>query len=271
MKIAILAAGTSKYFPLFIDKPKCLYHLNGMIQLERVIEDAKTIVDEKDIIIVAGYKAKYIERFLEKYPDVKLKINEKYAEAAIHSFRKAIEGEDDDFIFMFGDESISRTNLRRIAESKRKIAVLNTDKYWYYSLGIMKMRRDQINIINDEKYLSLEYIKDIFEFVNRKKYDYTFDINSGICIGYTMIDFILRVGNIKKIEDPQKFYIGTDIDFLFYDVNAEYIPDLDTIEDTDEYKNSFMLRVYTKCISEVLKLPRRIYQREKRKWMRLFQ
>ena len=52
MKIAILAAGTSKYFPIFIDKPKCLYHLNGEIQLKRVIEDAKQFVKDKDIIVV---------------------------------------------------------------------------------------------------------------------------------------------------------------------------------------------------------------------------
>ena len=44
MKIAILAAGGSNYFPLFIDKPKCLYHKDGKIQLEKVIETVKQVV-----------------------------------------------------------------------------------------------------------------------------------------------------------------------------------------------------------------------------------
>ena len=64
MKMAILAAGKSDFFPIFIDRPKCLYHLNGKIQLERVIEDCLKIVPEENIIVVAGYKYKKIEKFL---------------------------------------------------------------------------------------------------------------------------------------------------------------------------------------------------------------
>ena len=152
MKIAILAAGTSKYFPIFIDKPKCLYHLNGEIQLKRVIEDAKLFVNDKDIIVVGGYKYKYIQKFLEEnYPGIEFRVNEKYKGPAIYSFRKAIENINDDIVFMFGDESISRKNIKRIADSTRKLSILYHDNYWFYSLGIFKLRKDALYILNNDK------------------------------------------------------------------------------------------------------------------------
>ncbi len=254
MKIAILAAGTSKYFPLFIDKPKCLYHLNGEIQLKRVIEDAKKFVDEKNIIVIGGYKYKYMEKFLAKnYPEIDFRVNERYLEPAIYSFRKAIENVDDDIVFMFGDESISQKNISRIAKSKRKLSILYHDKYWFYSLGIFKLRKDVINILNDDKYLSMDEIKKIYKFANNgKEYDNSFSINSGICIGYTMIDIITTIGNITKIENPAG-YNGNDIDFLHYNPEEEYIPDLDSFKATDEYKNNWFLRFYNDFISKAIK------------------
>lgn len=254
MKIAILAAGTSKYFPILIDKPKCLYHLNGEIQLKRVIEDAKQFVADKDIIVVGGYKYKYIQKFLTRnYPEIEFRVNERYMEPAIYSFRKAIENVDDDVVFMFGDESISRKNIERIAKSDKKLSILYHDNFYYYSLGIFKLRKDVLNIFNDDKYLDIEAIKEIYSFSNNgKQYDGSFSINSGICIGYTMIDFVRRIGNISKIEYPGE-YKGSDIDFLHYDPSTEYIPDLDHISDTDEYKNSVLLRFYCRTISRVIK------------------
>ena len=254
MKIAILAAGYSKYFPIFIAKPKCLYHLNGEIQLKRVIENAKKIVDEKDIIVVGGYKYKYIQNFLkENYPKVELKVNHKYNGPAIYSFRTAIENVDDDVVFTFGDESISYKNLERIASSKRKLSILYHDNYYYYSLGIFKLRKDVLNIFDNDKYLLMDEIKKIYKFANNgKEYNGSFSINSGICIGYTMIDIVTTIGNITKIENPSG-YTGEDIDFLHYDPKSEYVHDLDDIKDTDEYKNSALLRLYNNAFSRVIK------------------
>lgn len=263
MKIAILAAGdSSRYFPIFIDKPKCLYHLNGKIQLERVIEDVKCFVPEKDIIVVAGYKYKQIEKFLKKYPEIDFRVNEKFREPAILSFRKAIEGIEDDVVFMFGDESISRTNVGKIVNSKRKLAIMCHDNYYYYSLGIIKLRKDQINILNDDKYLSMDEMKKIYCFANNKKeYDGVFNINSGVCIGYIMIDIINRIGAITKIENPVITYKGEDIDFIHYNPDEEYFPDLDHIEDTDEYKKNLWMKIYVWCISKPIKKIIRILKR----------
>ena len=264
MKIAILAAGGSDYFPLFIDKPKCMYHLNGEIQLERVIKDAKCFAEDKDIIVVAGYKYEYIENFLERnYPLIKCKINEKFNQQAIYSLRKAIENDEDDFVFMLADESIRRKNVERICSSNRKMALLCHDDYYYYSVGIIKLRKDQLYLLKDDKYLSMDAMKEIYCFANNKtEYDGSFNINSGICLGYMTIDFVRRIGGIDKITNPVLTYHGEDIDFIHYDPKSEYIKDLDSVEQTDEYKNSFLLRLYNKYVSKlirkIIKVARRI-------------
>lgn len=254
MKVAILAAGDNrKYFPLFINKPKCLYHQNGEVQLERVINDAKAIVDEKDIIVVGGYKYKKVEKYLKKnHPHITFKNNQKYLEPAIYSFRAAIEDVNDDFVFMFGDESINLKNIKKIAESDKKLSIMYHDKHYYYSLGIFKLRKDNLYIINDDKYLDLEEIKKIYKYANGKEYEGGFSINSGICIGYMMIDMITRIGGFEKIEYPG-LYKGSDIDFIHYDPSLEYFPDLDNIYATDEYKNNFVLKVYNKFFSNPVK------------------
>lgn len=255
MKIAILAAGRSDFFPIFIDKPKSLYHLNGQIQLKRVIENAKLFVEEKDIIVVAGYKYKYIEKFLKQnYSDITLKINERYRESAIYSFRKAVEGEKEDVVFILSDESISRKNLGRICASSKKMAILCHDNYYYYSLGIFKLRKDVLDIIIDDKYLSMDEIKKIYCFANNKSlYDGNFNINSGICMGYTVIDFVRRIGGINKIENPVLTYKDDNVDFLYFNADEEYTPDLDYFSDTDEYKDSVFLRCYSDYISDPIK------------------
>lgn len=254
MKIAILAAGKSDYFPLFIDKPKCLYHMDGKIQLQKAIEKAHHFVEYKDIIVVAGYKYKYIEHFLESYKDIVLKVNKNYSDAAIKSYRTAIEGETDDIVFVCADENINLNNFEKVCRSKSKIALLYHDQFYYYSTGIFKLRADQFQLLMDDRYLSFEYIKDIYCFANNKKtYDGSFSISSGICLGYTLIDFVRRIGNIQKIEKPKKHSIGDNVDFIYINAQREYHKDLDYFSDTDEYKKSFILRLYSKCFSNQIK------------------
>ena len=272
LKIAILAASSSKYFPLFFNKPKCLYHLNGMIQLQRVIEDAKLFADEKDIFIVGGYKYKLIQDFLKKnYPKITLKVNNRYRESAIYSFRTAANGENDDIVFMFADESISRENIKKICQSQRKMAIMCHDDYYYYSLGIMKLRREVLSEMNDNRYLSMKALKEIYCFANNKKeYDGDFSINSGICLGYIIIDLIRKIGGINKIENPINTHTGEDIDFIHYNPKSEYIPDLDYYSDTDEYKTNLPMRLFSDYISDpirwVLRLPGRILRKIKKTW-----
>lgn len=263
MKIAILAAGKSEYFPIFIDKPKCLYHLNGKIQLERVIEDCLNIVNEENIIVVAGYKQQYIASFLKKYPQIKLKINEKYSGPAVFSYREAAKDESEDIVFICADESIKLDNIKKICASRKKMALLCHDNYYYYSVGIFKLRKDQLSILFDDKYLKMEEMEEIYCFANNKtKYDGEFNINSGICLGYMVIDFVRRIGNIEKIINPTLYMDENKVDFIHYNPSIDYINDLDSIADTDEYKEHFLMRFYADYISRIIKaLRRRVLRR----------
>lgn len=254
MKIAILAAGKSDYFPALIDKPKCLYHLNKKIQLERVIEKCSEIVGEENLIVVAGYKYKKIKNFLKKYPKVCLKVNERYLEPAIFSYRKAAENENEDIVFICADESIKTHNIKKICNSPKKMALLCHDNYYYYSLGIFKLRKDQLKLLFDNQYLSMEYIKKIYCFANNKDlYDGTFKINSGICLGYMVIDFVRRIAKLEKIENPATCGENDNVDFIHYDPSVDYVNDLDYIADTDEYKSSVFLRFYSDYISNIIR------------------
>lgn len=260
MKIAILAASGSLYFPFFIDKPKSLYHINGEIQLEKVIKNALQIVNEEDIIIVAGYKYEYMESFLRKYPKIKLKINENYKKPAIYSFYKAIEDENEDIIFIMADESISISNIKRVAESKKEMALLTHDDFYYYSLGIFKLSKNQFYQFNQD-YLEWDYIKKIYCFANNKeKFDGHFNINSGICIGYIIIDLVRKIGKIESIENP-KDSKNAYIDFFHYNPKLEYVPDIDKFEDTDEYKNSIFLKIYHTIFCKPIIIFRLVLQR----------
>ena len=105
-------------------------------------------------------------------------------------------------------------------------------------------------------------MKEIYCFANNKKeYDGSFDINSGICLGYMTIDFVRRIGNIDKIENPNTSYNGSDIDFFHYNPKTEYVSDLDRIEQTDEYKSSMLLRFYNNYISNQIKRGNRLIRR----------
>lgn len=69
-----------------------------------------------------------------------------------------IENINEDVVFLFTDERISIENIKKIISSKRKLSLLYHDKYYYY-LGIFKLRKDVLNIINDNKYLNYNFLK----------------------------------------------------------------------------------------------------------------
>lgn len=255
MKIAILAAGVPKYFPFLITKPKCLYHFRGKVQLERVIEVANSFVKDEDIIVVGGYKQRLIKKYLKKnHPNIDYRVNKKYKKSAIFTLRKAVENVDDDVVFMLADENIEIKNVAKICNSQRKMAILCEDEYYYYSVGIMKLDKNSISLLNDDCYLSMDYMKEVYCFAhNKTSYDGSFHISSGVCLGYTTIDLIRRIGDIKKIENPVLFYSGEDIDFIPYDWRNEYVKDVDCFRDTDEYSSNKFLKFYYDGVCESIR------------------
>lgn len=253
MKIAILAAGdSSRNFPLLFDKPKCLYHYNGKVQLTRPIELAKQFCDEKDICVVAGYKADKLIKYMSiEYPGIRVFVNDKYNDPVIYTYRTALQFGNDDYVFLCADESVKAENLKKVIDSKKKMALLSHDKYYYYSLGFFKLRADALSVIFDDCYLSMDYMKEVYCFVNNKQeYDGDFRIYDGVCMGYSTIDFVRRIGKINVIENPQFSEENKYVDFIHYDPAVDYIPDLDRYDLTDEYKNSFWNRFYSRVISD---------------------
>lgn len=263
MKIAIMAAGNSEYFPLFFDKPKSLYHVDGKTQLSKVIEMSRKITTDDNIFVVSGYKSEKMKKYLEIfYPNIRCKINKNYNKQAVYSFRTAIDGEKDDILFVFADELINEVNTKKIANSKKSMAILYHDDFYYISLGVFKINKNKLDLFNDAKYLSFHYIKKIYCFANDKsEFDGRFLMNSGICLGYIVIDIVRRIAEIKEIKHPSLYENKTNVDFIYYDPQTDYLPDLDEVEDTDEYKYSFILRAYVKLFS---KPARRIIHRIKR-------
>ena len=256
MKIIILAAGdSSRNFPLLFDKPKCLYHYLGSVQIDRPINLARQFCEDKDIYIVAGYKAdKVIDYIKENFPSIRVLVNKRYKEPAIYSYRTALQLGQDDYVFLNADESVKPKNFEKVVKSQKKLALLSHDKYYYYSLGFFKIRRDAICIFDDDCDLSMDYMKNIYCFANQKTdYDGDFRINDGVCMGYSIIDFVRRIGEIDKIEDPRFLDDNPNVDFFNYDPKLDYVPDLDRYDLTDEYKNSFMKRFYSDCISNNIK------------------
>lgn len=67
MKIIILAAGRgSRMGEQTADKPKCLLLVNGKTLLEKALDASRSILKEKDIIVIGGYKREMLAQFSSK-------------------------------------------------------------------------------------------------------------------------------------------------------------------------------------------------------------
>lgn len=64
MKVIILAAGRgSRMGKQTEDKPKCLSLVNGKTLLERALDASRSILKEKDIIVIGGYRREMLAQF----------------------------------------------------------------------------------------------------------------------------------------------------------------------------------------------------------------
>ena len=66
MKIIILAAGQgTRLRPLTDEQPKCMVSINQVSIIERILRTISACgINERDVWIVAGYKASVLEKFL---------------------------------------------------------------------------------------------------------------------------------------------------------------------------------------------------------------
>lgn len=242
MKVAILVAGANQgYFPFFIDKPKCLYSVDGEIQLEKILKKVRNVVKEKDIIIVAGYKASIIKKYLEeKKFSGKLKINKNYKKSAIYSLLTAIENEKEDILFIMGDENVSLNNIFRLSLTKKDMGILYDNNIMTDSLEIFKLKYNKFYLLKDKKYERTEFLEEVLKYYNIKE-KIRINKSSGIGLGYMTADLIRVISEISNVENIMG---SKNIEFVKYNRKLEYVKDLDLYYQTDEYKNSFIKKVY---------------------------
>lgn len=267
MKIIILAAGENGIkFPRIIDKPKCLYKVNGQVQLDIQMNEIKKVFEEKDIIIVTGYKEEKIREYLKsKGFKGRIKYNSNYQKGAVYSLLKGIEGEKEDVIVTYADEHISSENIKKISLDKKSMTILREIEWPYYSVGIFKLNSESTKLLYQKKYLTKEFFTELKKFLKKgisnkkykEKYEFYWEYNSGVCIGFIVIDLMRCIGRLNTLDDIKKE--NQNVGFIDYNEKLEYIKDLDSFKETDEYKNSLLKKIYFNLITELLNLPKKIY------------
>lgn len=176
MKVIILAAGQGiRLRPMTDNMPKCMVEVNSKSIIKRQIEVIKGCgIEEKDIIIVCGYKYDVLKRHLSD-TDIKFIYNKNYENTnMVYSFMCAENELKDDIIVSYGDIIYEEKVLKKLLEAKNSISIVLDDGWYNY----WSQRSE--DPLNDAETLKLDYE-----------------------------DCIVEIGQkTSKIEDIQSQYIG---------------------------------------------------------------
>lgn len=161
MKAIILAAGQgTRLKPLTLNQPKCMVKVNGKTIIERQLKTFESIgITKRDIIIIDGYKADVLEKFLHS-KNVCFVRNHQYKKTnMVYSLMcaKTILADTDDVIVSYGDILYEVELLKEVIESKEEYAVV-VDRGW---LEYWKTRFS--NPLDDAETLRLDGNKYIVE------------------------------------------------------------------------------------------------------------
>lgn len=154
MKAVILAAGSPDQgdygFPVG-SKPKCLFHYNGEVLLERQVKVLRA-VGLNDITVVVGHQKELIESFnSQKGLGLKIAYNPTGATDTkrgqfwfylLDSLKVGIEGVDDDVIFIPGDVYLTEEGLRETLSHECSVLGLGG-----HGWQLFKVRRNVLPII----------------------------------------------------------------------------------------------------------------------------
>lgn len=141
MQAVILAAGKStRTYPLTLTKPKPFLKVANKTIIEHNLEQIDGLANE--IIIIVGYKAEMIKKFLGgKFKKARIKYvvqNEALGNAdALRQTEKLIRGK---FILMFGDDLYSKKDIKNLLKYKNAILarkVKNPENF-----GVLKVKGD---------------------------------------------------------------------------------------------------------------------------------
>ena len=262
MKVVILAAGANNprrfkntrevgiRFPVFA-KPKCLYSYHGKVQLQRVLEDVRQLGLEERTRIVVGYKSDHIRAFVRDHGfKVELVENPRYRESALYSVIAGLHGVDEDVLLLFADEGLKLQTLRGLIRTEGRLGFLLTKHFPYNCVNALKIGREALALFRDRRYLSDEFLADVRRFMtDHAGRPLTGDtpppiglgIGSGWALGFICLDIIRRVGKLDKVTTP--IISGGDLSPVPFDDSVDYVNDLDRFDQTDEYRDSALLRL----------------------------
>ncbi len=140
MQAVILAAGKStRTYPLTLTKPKPLLKISNKTIIEHNLEQLEGLADE--VIIVVGYKAEMIRKFLgNNFGKIKIKyVIQKKALGnadALRIARKKIRGK---FVLIFGDDLYSKQDIKLLL--KHDNAILAQKVKDPQCFGVLKTNR----------------------------------------------------------------------------------------------------------------------------------
>ena len=167
MKAVILAAGMgSRLKPITKRTPKALINLGGKPLIAHSIE---TLIDHgiRDIIIVTGYKAYKIRRFVtENYPEINVAFvhNRRYDETNnIYSLHLAIRGLKDPYYILNSDIIYHPKIFTRLHECEKENLTISVDLREDLGKEEMKVVIEDDRVVKiskkiDPKYAHGEYI-----------------------------------------------------------------------------------------------------------------
>lgn len=133
MKIVILAAGQgTRLRPITDNMPKCLVDVGGKSILDRQLEQyRKCGVEERDIVVVCGYKKDVLE---ERYGNTEIGLiyNSEFQDTnMVYSLMCAedVFSSEDELVVSYGDIFYTEEVLRRVLSASSAFNVV-TDELW---------------------------------------------------------------------------------------------------------------------------------------------
>lgn len=136
MKIIILAAGQgTRLRPLTDEQPKCMVSINHVSIIERILKTISACgIKERDVWIVAGYKASVLEKFLHGR-DINFIYNADYKTTnMVYSLMcaKDVLESDEEIIVSYGDIIYESSVLKKVMEAPYELSVAADDGWYEY-------------------------------------------------------------------------------------------------------------------------------------------
>lgn len=226
MKVILLAStggNNFHYFPFWIRRPKHLYHVQGQVQLKRLIDQIlEAGFKQGDIEIVVGFQYKKIVRFLEdNHYHIKIKINHHWRESSSYTLLTALEGVNEDFILFCADTYANAECFRYIANCPM-----------FFNSEALKLNKKHITLVKKiaKDYIDKKGITNESSFFELRDINLTQPAHTGSALFYILLIIVQNIdGSVTK-----KSHIPQEILDDGYD-------DFDTIYEMDEYKSGHFI------------------------------